>query len=179
MFRSTRTLMDRRCAAALIAPPLFLALAACGTSQDDTGVASAGGAAPTESGSPAGQDTDGDSRKLFGCLRENGVDVEDPDGDGAVALGGGDPAAMEKAMEACREYMPNGGEVQAVSPEQLTYYRAYAQCMRDEGIDMGDPDPEQGMPAPADGTDLEKLQAAHKTCSSKLADQAADAGITR
>src|SRR5690606_2248382 len=48
-------------------------------------------------------------RKFAACMRENGVDMEDPGGDGGVRVfrkGSGDIKKVEEAMESCRQYAP-------------------------------------------------------------------------
>jgi hypothetical protein len=84
--------------------------------------------------------------KFGACMRENGVpDFPDPtvDENGGIDLtipDGTDPATVEKAMEACRRYQPNGGEPAKLDPQRLDQLRAYARCMRDNGIeDFPDP----------------------------------------
>ena len=89
------------------------------------------------------------------CMRENGIeDFEDPDVSdvGGVRFnfrGGGeavdiDREAMRAAMEACREHIdglafgPGGGDFdQTEIEDQLV---AFAACMRDQGIDVADPE---------------------------------------
>lgn len=91
------------------------------------------------------------------CLRDQGIDIGDPtiDADGNVQLAPvviapeGETAGpdegieeMDRAMSACGEHL----EVIAGTPGDLDdtefedNFLAYAQCMRDEGIDMPDPD---------------------------------------
>ena len=47
---------------------------------------------------------------------------------------GTDPEKVEAAMEACKQYAPNGGEPPKLNPEQLEQMRKFAQCMRDNGV---------------------------------------------
>jgi hypothetical protein len=44
-------------------------------------------------------------------------------------------------MEACRTLLPNGGVRPTPDAAQLEQLRVFAQCMRDNGVDMPDPDP--------------------------------------
>jgi hypothetical protein len=128
---------------------LAMPLAGCGGSDGGSdGVASAGGGAvagSTASAEPVGDD---ERRLKFAeCMRENGIDMPDPEpgGGGMVRLGDGvDPQKARAAMEQCREHLPNGGESRQLDPEQLENLRKMAQCMRDNGVEDF-PDP------PADG----------------------------
>ncbi|WP_326561689.1 hypothetical protein [Micromonospora sp. NBC_01796] len=134
----------------LVLPALLaLALAGCGTSAEGDGVATAGGAAgagPTASASAAAFDDADRQLKFAQCMRENGVDMPDPDpaAPGQVRINGGsDPDKAQAAMEKCREFLPNGGEGRKLDPEQAENMRKMAQCMRENGIpDFPDPGPD-------------------------------------
>jgi predicted small secreted protein len=77
------------------------------------------------------------------CLRAHGVEVEDPKpGQKNIEVGGpGDPASR-KALAACNGKLGSSG--QELSAEEDEEFRegalALAQCMREEGIEMGDPE---------------------------------------
>jgi hypothetical protein len=77
------------------------------------------------------------------CLRAHGVEVEDPKpGQRNIEVGGtGDPAT-KKALAACNGKLGSAG--QELSSEEDEEFRegalALAQCMRENGIDMGDPE---------------------------------------
>jgi hypothetical protein len=86
------------------------------------------------------------------CLRDNGLDVPDPEAAGGPVRidGSTDPDAVEAAMEACEEFAPDlagpGGE--PLDQEQMARLRRFAQCMRDNGLpDFPDPDAEGGIVA--------------------------------
>jgi hypothetical protein len=83
------------------------------------------------------------------CMRDHGVEMDDPQFDGEG--GGGieleatpeNEDEIEAAQEACQPIMENArGEIE-VDPEREAEMREqmleYAQCMRDHGIDMPDP----------------------------------------
>lgn len=88
------------------------------------------------------------------CMREHGVEMPDPQqgGGGGFAItnevnGPGDAEAFEAAQEACGEILDDAfGERPQLSPEEEAEMRdnmlAFAECMREHGIDM--PDPEFG-----------------------------------
>jgi len=124
------------------------ALAGCGGTAAEQNVASAsgGGASPAASGSAPATDPD-QARKFAQCMRENGVpDFPDPNADGQFDPGQfGDATAdqdkFRTATQACREFAPNGGVRPQLDPAQQEQLRKWAQCMRDNGIDIPDPDP--------------------------------------
>ncbi|WP_424528843.1 hypothetical protein ACOZ38_03950 [Sphaerisporangium viridialbum] len=130
----------------------FLALAAgCGQPATSGGVASVQGtktASPTGASPTASVDREEQGRKFAQCMRDNGVDMPDPQADGGrVAIKipkGADRATMDKAMEACRSLSPMGEKGGTISPEEQENVRAFAQCMRDNGVDMPDPDFSKG-----------------------------------
>jgi hypothetical protein len=80
------------------------------------------------------------------CMREHGVDMEDPKpGSGGIQLiapEGGDTAAMEKAQEACQKHLETARPPELSAEEQSEFREralAHARCMREHGIDMPDP----------------------------------------
>ncbi|GAA0906932.1 hypothetical protein [Virgisporangium aurantiacum] len=167
---------------ALVGPIFALLLgvsAACGGSDtgDDVASASGGGARPSASGSAAA-DPD-QSRKFAQCVRDNGVpDFPDPGPDGQFdfeQLRGQnmDQEQLRKATEACRDVAPNGGRPGQADAAQQEQLRKFAQCMRDNGVDMADPDPNgggfggQGGQPPFDQNDP-KVQKALESCRGEL-----------
>ncbi|WP_433010376.1 hypothetical protein [Kribbella sp. CA-294648] len=141
-------------AVAALALTLTLALTGCGSGDNatDNQVAS-GGDQPSASTSTGGTggDTSGLSRdeksmKFAQCLRENGVNVPDPEpGKGPMIKL--DPSSgvtreqMDKAMEACKEFSPQG---EGTNPQQEENGRKYAACMRENGVEKF-PDPKPGQ----------------------------------
>lgn len=84
------------------------------------------------------------------CLRDNGVDVPDPDVDSAGNLrldfGAGadidpDDPAVKRAQEECRPY--SSAIIQSFSPDDIVALRDtlvdYAACLRKNGLDVPDP----------------------------------------
>ena len=130
-------------------------LAGCG-GDPGTGIATARGPGdPTGEAEPTGGPSDLDMEermlKFAQCMRDNGVDMPDPEFDGnggfGVQIGGGDtsPEEVEQAMQACREYAPNGGEPPGPpDPEMQERMLKFAQCMRDNGVEAF-PDPDGAM----------------------------------
>jgi hypothetical protein len=144
-------------------------LAACGGGGgDDEGVASLDtddNAAEDDGGDGA---DDGDSEltdaeredamlEFTECMREHGVDMPDPDtggGDGPVIMrreagSAADEEEFEEAQEACGSIMEDAfGDRPERDPEEEAEMQdnalAYAQCMREHGIDFPDPDFSEG-----------------------------------
>ena len=89
------------------------------------------------------------------CLRDEGLDVSDPDFSSGRGPGGflrgidrEDPA-VEAALEACRPLIENARseatpEEQAERQDQLL---AFTACLRDQGLDVDDPDLSGGGPS--------------------------------
>ncbi|WP_248962452.1 hypothetical protein [Sphaerisporangium perillae] len=139
----------------------LLALAAgCGQSSSPSdGVASvkrtqsavAASASPT-----ASVDVEEQGRRYAKCMRDNGVDMSDPQPNGKggyrLSIGGKkedlDHAKIDKAMQACRSLDPGAEKKKdfAPTPEEQERARAFAKCMRAHGIDMPDPDLSDGGP---------------------------------
>lgn len=127
------------------------ALAGCGDSTESRGeVASAGGAPAAVVGSapPAG---DGDVAKWTKCLRDNGIDVRDPEpGTGRIELPGESPA-LDAAMRKCEQYNTGSSGSTGADPndpQQAADRRKFAKCMRDSGVDWPDPVPGKPMQVP-------------------------------
>ncbi len=144
---------------------LGLIVAACGGSDEsDSGVATLETgdtvAAVEQSDVDADEEVDAEQAMmaLAACLRDEGLDIQDPtvDADGNVRFGGlrgggGEDAAaavdretMRTAMNACQEQLEGvalgfGGRDFDITELQDTLVE-YAACMRDNGYDMPDPD---------------------------------------
>jgi hypothetical protein len=149
-------------AAPLLAFGLALGSTLTGCAAQDGGtpaVATAGdGTSGSAEESPAPSDED-QARQFAECMRAEGIDIPDPQpGTGPAAGGKGGPgvairiegggenkAKVDAAMQKCREYLPNGGEMKPLTPEQLERQRELAKCMRANGVpDFPDPDPNGG-----------------------------------
>jgi hypothetical protein len=130
--------------------------------------------------SDGGSSTTGSDReqelKFAQCMREHGVDMPDPGvgglvtGDGPTADESGAATAIDtgdgSAFEACRKFLPNGGEPSKPTAAELEQMIRYAQCMREHGIDMPDPGADGVLPAleiQADD-DAQRYEAAARAC---------------
>ncbi|NRQ40645.1 hypothetical protein HII36_53880 [Nonomuraea sp. NN258] len=137
-------------AAALLA----VSTAACAGQPPTAGVASVqtGSGSPSASASPSATlDRAEQGRKFAQCMREHGVPMEDPDpnsgagGLKTLAGQGVDKEKIKKAAEACRALAP--GQDRARSGQDVERMRAFAACMRDNGVDIPDPDASGEFPS--------------------------------
>lgn len=125
-------------------PALALGLQGCGGGDD-------GGTGASKKASDEAK-----MRKFAQCMRDNGVDMQDPK-DGRVEIrasakpsAGGGPVRTDPKIEAaqkkCAHLMPNGGKPRRPSAAELAKMRAYSKCMRDHGVTaFPDPKPDGGM----------------------------------
>ena len=116
------------------------------------------------------------------CMRDHGVDMPDPqfgpDGGGGIGLEvtPGNEDEVEAAQEACQPILEDAmGDIE-IDPEQEAEMREqmleFAECMRDHGIDMPDPQfsddggfvVQQGGPG-GDPRDDDDFEAAAEECS--------------
>jgi hypothetical protein len=90
------------------------------------------------------------------CMRDHGMDVPDPDPIEGKLIGLNPPGdkgsaarqAFEEAEEACRPLDTFSEATEPMTSEELAAWRAYAQCMRDRGVRISDPDPAGWPPLP-------------------------------
>lgn len=163
---TTTTSRTRRPVAVLAAALLTLALTACGSGEEEPGVASAGGASSSDTRDEAGSAED-QQLAYTRCLRENGADITDGDGEGMGVVTDSDPA-LDAAIEACADLAPSGDDIGTLTPAELEMLRTFAACMREQGIDMPDPDPETGMGTPQGEVDQDAMQAGFAVCQEHL-----------
>jgi hypothetical protein len=128
---------------------LTLGTAACARAATaDPQVASAGKAPSASPSASASEDPDA-PLKFSQCMRAHGISwFPDPvDGKMTVAIPKGtDKKKMEDAQEACKQFMPNGGERPKPNPEELAQLRNLAKCMRANGIpNFPDPGADGGI----------------------------------
>jgi hypothetical protein len=157
-----------RLAALALLPALALGLQGCGG-----GNGGGTGAAKTAS-------DDAKMRKFAQCMRDNGVDMQDPkDGRIEIRASAGSSAGagpmrtdpkIEAAQKKCAHLMPNGGKPRKPSTEELAKMRAYSKCMREHGIgDFPDPNADGGIQIrQSPGSDMDPstqtYKAADKAC---------------
>jgi hypothetical protein len=186
--------MQRRWRA--LAAPAVLALCllatACGGSSgaSSDGVASAGGDSARKAGADKKTDPEQAGLDFARCMREHGIDMPDPKAGegGMVMIGGGPgsdagagasvaasptgpPAGFEEAHEACEHHLEGliGDGPGPMDAEAQDRALKFAQCMRDNGVDMPDPDFSGGgvritMGAGPGSADFETFKAAQEKC---------------
>ncbi|SNS84374.1 hypothetical protein SAMN05216276_1017125 [Streptosporangium subroseum] len=148
----------------------ILALAGCGGAPAEVGVASVaktGGASPEASPS-----TSPDPLKFAQCMRENGIEMADPEPGGPVRIDarGKGKGAVEKAQKACGKYMGGGEGKRRIDPKDQDRLLAFVKCMRENGVDMPDPEIAGGtvrMRRPEGGNDA-AMEKAQKACEDHL-----------
>jgi hypothetical protein len=175
-----------RRATVLLALVLVLTAAGCSRKAHGPGVATAGGAAASASPT-ASLDPQEAQRKFAQCMRDHGVEVGDPDsaggpgGPGRITIHASEGAKsgtnMENALNACQHYLP-AGKLATPDPQELEQMRQFAQCMRDHGVDIPDPDANGGGLKVQKGTgsggnvgvspDDPAFKAAMEACKDKL-----------
>lgn len=176
------------------------ALAACGgggdddVAADDVATLDEDGTTGDEQDDEGGDDDVTDEEReeamleFTACMRDHGVDMPDPEvGEGGrarVTLGSdmGTPEEIEAAQQACEHIMEDAfGEPREMDPEEEAEMRdqmlAFAACMRDHGIDMPDPEFEDGGARVRIGEgsgpggldpDSEEFQAADEACRDEV-----------
>jgi hypothetical protein len=173
----------RRTVAVLLVAVLAMSITGCGGDPGSDGVATLGGG--TGDDQDAAQDdrsAEETAMEFAECMRRNGVpDFADPEvtEDGGILMrrgpgGGGDVdrETAEKAMQACQEFAPRtGGRFSEEDRQEMQdAMLKYAECMREEGIGM--PDPEFGdgtvrMGSP-DLAEQPGFEEAHEACEDEL-----------
>ncbi|XVU26838.1 hypothetical protein ACQPZJ_07230 [Actinoplanes sp. CA-054009] len=130
---------------------LALASAACARADagDGGGVATArsGGATPAPSASAPDVPDEEAALKHAQCMRQEGITWwPDPQPGGRTTIKtpkGFDPDKLDKAMEACKKFAPNGGMAPKPNAEMLEIGRQMAKCMRENGVpNFPDPKPD-------------------------------------
>ncbi|MBN6034767.1 hypothetical protein [Amycolatopsis sp. 195334CR] len=148
---------------------LTLLLTACGADDGGNQVASAGQPATgAPASAPAAADNGDMGVKFAQCMRENGVDMPDPEPGKGVQLKvdkNTPKEVVDKAQEACREFSPQANG--KANPQMQENARKFAECMRGNGVEaFADPDPNQPgiriTPEIGEDPDFEKAQEACK-----------------
>ncbi len=143
--------------------PAVLAMAvlaaACGGSSgaDSDGVATAGGSGSKTSDSSKKRDAQQAALDFARCMREHGVDMPDPEvtDDGLMKIGpgaGGGQASegqlpgSDEAHQACQHHLKDiiQDGADKVDPKEQDRALKFAKCMRDNGVNMPDPDFSKG-----------------------------------
>jgi hypothetical protein len=138
----------------VVLPILLTALAGCGDSAGGPGVATAASGPSTVAASTAAAKPD--AVKFRACLQQHGVDVD-------ALEQAGTPDLPKEAVEKCRQFLPGSGTLEPLSAEELGKVRAYAKCMRGNGVpDFPDPNAAGDFGADWDGTKIIGTEAGEK-----------------
>jgi hypothetical protein len=114
---------------------IALGLALCATLLAACG----GGAGGTESGGGGQAAKEEAPLEFAACMRAHGVAIEDPQPGESIALPDHGPKT-KKAAAACDGKLAAGQELSDEEDEELEEGAlAFSRCMREEGIEMGDP----------------------------------------
>jgi hypothetical protein len=153
---------------------LVLALGGCAAGNDGDGVATANGGAPAATATTA-PPAEEDGLKFAQCMRDNGLpSFEDPEpGERGVRIAippGTDKTKVDAAMQACKRYLPHGGEPPKLDARALEQARQMAKCMRENGVpDFPDPQPDGGVVVDGSkfgaGPGAPAFDAAQKACA--------------
>ena len=116
-------------------------VAGCGGKDSADAAASASGTA---------QSVEDYNIRFAQCLRDAGFNVSDSDSDKDIRTQdvGGDAAAFNTAVEECEKKLgtPPGASTQGPDdPEILQSSIALAECLRNDGYDVKDPEPGKGL----------------------------------
>jgi hypothetical protein len=179
-----------------VAGALFLVVAAACSSTEASGVASLDDTTITTDapGAESAVDVEEAVLAFTACLRDEGLEVEDPTFDGTGGFGfnlgqvfrggagngDGPNEEFQGAFEECQVHL-EGVAQQFERPDQSELedgLLAFAECMRGEGVDVADPDFSDAVGAPGGGPrrifgDLDPddptTAAAFELCQSELA----------
>jgi hypothetical protein len=153
----TATRLRGSTAVALTLASLLLVGACSGGAMQEPGIATlatqapaagAAEAAPTVRPSLSPEDREDALLAFAACMRDNGVDMPDPQFglDGKANMGtlfadlDEDDAAVQAATEACDAYLPSSlADDPVLQAERQDALLEFAQCMRDNGVEMDDP----------------------------------------
>jgi hypothetical protein len=97
-------------------------------------------------GSSSGGNGESDSREEAGiefaeCMREHGVEMEDPEPGQSISIDGRDDPATKSALAACDDKLGDGQELSPAEDEEFREgWLAFSQCVREQGIDLADPE---------------------------------------
>jgi hypothetical protein len=147
-----------------------LPLSACGGSgSSEEGVASVGGDESPGASAPTGKgtlDPQTAQLKYAQCMRANGVsdfpDPGSPDENRGVEV----TATFEKAAKICLKWrQASSNYVDPLDPKVLDAKTRYAQCMRERGMKVHDPDRKTGTyQVEVDPKDRARFEAAVQEC---------------
>ncbi|GAA0944881.1 hypothetical protein [Nonomuraea longicatena] len=138
-------------------------LAACGSAAESGGTTSASAPAAA-AGSGSAQDA---QLKFAQCMRENGIDMPDPQ-EGRMQIKvpeGTDKAKVDEAHKKCDKFLKEaaGERAGGMDPERRDKMVKFAQCLRENGVDVPDPG-ERGIMISSKPGDEDKVKKAQDAC---------------
>lgn len=153
---------------------LALACSACSA-------ASSGAPGTTGGGTPDPESARVTGVKLAACLEKQGIKASVGQ-DGSVQIGGNPtvspgsadesgpgPDAIDKAYRECTKQVTGAYPTERqVDQTELAWQRKYAACMRSQGLDYPDPNPDGSIEATAVADDGKKVQAAQVVCDKQV-----------
>jgi hypothetical protein len=126
---------------------IALAVALCAIGLVACGGGSSGGASGSGGGASSGNresaaDEEETQLEFAECMRAQGVEVEDPKPGKSLTIGDeGDPATKEAIANCDNRLGVAGQELSAEEGEEFKEgWLAFAQCVREHGVDMADPE---------------------------------------
>ena len=138
---------------------LAVSLAGCGL-----------GAGASPSASPT-MDPHDRAVKYVQCMRQHGIQMEDPKpGDGGIRMRGGPggEAKLKAAETACKAFAPIREGTGKMSAAELDRMTKLAQCLRRNGVDVKDPKPGQPFTIRTTTQNAAKTDKAMKTCQKEV-----------
>lgn len=164
--------MSRRVVGPLFGLLLGLVVLGGCAGTDGDNVANAGEQEPDQApSSSAAKDPEEAALEYVACLREHGMEVEDPGPGGRIKFeqqqGDGNAKA---AMEACRHLAPQMDQDSPEAKERVEQMRKFAVCMRENGVEKyPDPDPNQpGVQLNKEMTEDPDFESAQEACRDLL-----------
>jgi hypothetical protein len=154
---------------------LTLTVAACGGGGKTVGVASLSGAnKPTTTSAGGSHDDRQKALDWARCMRQHGINLPDPKFSENLieqrlpTRAEQNSAKFKAAEQACKQYLPDGGQPSPPTAQERQQALAFAQCMRQHGVNLPDPKItadgiDQSPPARMD-LDDPRLQAAEHAC---------------
>jgi hypothetical protein len=97
--------------------------------------------APKDTAAQQKRDAEQAQLKWAQCMREHGINVPDPGPNrGGLQVQVTDQQQFDDAQKACQRYMPKGGNGPGkLDPKVVDQLTKFAQCMREHGIPIPDP----------------------------------------
>ncbi|WP_157252486.1 hypothetical protein [Nonomuraea typhae] len=106
--------------------------------------------------------------KFARCMRDNGIG-DFPDAIGEAGYAVKDPAAFNKAQDACAKWREAGGQAKKIDAAYVDAVTKFARCMRERGMQVADPDPKTGQyQVKVNDTDRAAFEKAQNACVTHL-----------